>query len=502
MFTYDGSSSAAGLHIYLNGYQVPTTKVYDNLQNSIRNIDSYLKPKPTPIRVGRSYRFALDIGLFKGAIDEVRVYERRLTGLEVAGVAGYAFWEEKPYQKLEEDEKKMIAEYDLYQSPEFKRHLARLTELREQEQAIMDTIPQVMVMEEMDPPRKTYVLDRGVYDAPTEEVLPGTLTQVLPFAEHLPNNRLGLTQWLLNPENPLTARVIVNRFWYLFFGRGLVGTLDDFGNQGDLPSHPKLLDWLATEFIASGWDVKALLRLIATSATYQQSSKASQELLEKDPDNILLARGPRYKLPAEMIRDNALVASGLLVDKIGGPSVKTYQPEGLWGKTHFSRLLDDYQADSGEKLYRRSLYTFIRRTAPPPTMTTFDASDRSMCIVRRQVTDTPLQSLLLLNETQMIECARLIAERAIKEGGQTTPEQLDYVFRLLTSRHLEAKELGILQELYQEEYKKYSQDPKAASELLAVGEYPRDTQLELPKVAALTVASNIMMNYDEVYIKR
>ena len=502
MFTYDGSSRAAGLDIYLNGHQVPTTTVYDNLQNSIRNIDNYLRPKPSPIRVGRSHRFALDIGLFKGAIDEVRVYQRRLTALEVAGVAGNAFWELKPYEQMHEAERNLLSEYDLYRKPHFQKSLIQLTALREKEQAIMDTIPEIMVMEEMDPPRKTYVLDRGVYDAPTEEVTPGTPADVLPFAEELPQNRLGLARWLLNPENPLTARVIVNRFWYLFFGRGFVGTLEDFGNQGNLPSHPELLDWLAVEFVESGWDVKALIRLMVTSATYRQSSKASKELMEKDPGNTLLARGPRYKLPAEMIRDNALVASGLLVDKIGGPSVKTYQPEGLWSKTHFSKLLVDYQADSGDKLYRRSLYTFIRRTAPPPTMTTLDASDRSMCIVRRQVTDTPLQSLLLLNETQMIECARLIAERAIKESGETTPEQLDYAFRLLTSRHLTSKELPVWQGLYDEEYEKYSANPTGAKELLAVGEYPRDIHLELPKLAALTVVSNIMMNYDEVYTKR
>jgi len=502
MFTYDGSSKAAGINVYLNGRQESTTVVYDNLQNSIRNIDPFLNQKPSPIRVGRSYRSALDIGLFKGAIDEVRVYKRRLTALEVAGVAGHAFWEIKPYERLKQAEKNMLLEYQMYRNPRFQKSLTQLTQLRKKEQAIMDTIPEVMVMEEMDPPRKTYVLNRGVYDAPTDEVTPGTLADILPFQENLPQNRLGLTRWLLNPENPLTARVIVNRFWFMFFGRGLVATLEDFGNQGDLPTHPELLDWLAMEFVASGWNVKMLVRLIASSATYRQSSRANKELMEKDPENTLLARGPRYKLPAEMIRDNALVASGLLVDKIGGPSVKTYQPEGLWGKTHFSRLLVEYQPDSGDKLYRRSLYTFIRRTAPPPTMTTLDASDRSMCIVRRQVTDTPLQSLLLLNETQMIECARLIAERAIKKGGETTEEQLDYAFRLLTSRQLNSKELPILQELYQEEYKKYSKNPAGAKELLSVGEYPRDTNLELLQVAALTVVCNVMMNYDEVYTKR
>jgi hypothetical protein len=324
---------------------------------------------------------------------------------------------------------------------------------------------------------------------------------VLPF-EGFPQNRLGLSQWLFHPDNPLTARVAVNRYWYMFFGRGIVGTLEDFGNQGDLPTHPELLDWLALEFQNSGWDVKALVRLIVTSATYRQSSVAPKELREKDPDNLLLARGPSYRLPAEMIRDNALAASGLLVKKVGGPSVKTYQPEGLWSKTHFSRLLVNYEHDEGEKLYRRSMYTFIRRTAPPPSMTVLDASDRNMCIVRRQRTSTPLQALLLLNEPQMVEAARLIAERVYKEGGESSDEKLNFTFRLLTSRNLLGEELPLMRELYEQELQKYQEDETGAKELLAVGEYPRDQNLPLTQVAALTAVTNIMMNYDEVYTKR
>lgn len=503
MFTYDGSSRASGIKIYINGKLAPVQVEYDRLYKSIRTIDDTLKVEPQPIRVGRSYRFALDIGLYKGAIDEIRVYDRMLTGLEVAGVAGKRFWENTPYEKLSQEEQNLLAAYYLHhQDRKYHQISQELSALRKEEHATLDTVPEIMVMREMNPPRKTYVLNRGVYDAPTEEVQPGTLSDVLPFSEELPSNRLGLARWMLDPENPLTARVIVNRYWHLLFGRGIVGTLEDFGNQGDMPTHPELLDWLAVEFIDSGWDVKALLRLIVTSATYRQSSKANKELMEKDPKNELLARGPRHKLPAEMIRDNALVASGLLVNKIGGPSVKTYQPEGLWSKTHFSRLLVNYEADKGDKLYRRSLYTFIRRTAPPPTMTVLDASDRSMCIVRRQTTSTPLQSLLLLNEPQMIEAARLIAERAIKEGGKHIDSQLNHAFRLLTSRKMNEEELALMQELYEEEYEKYSDDHAGAKALLEVGDYPRDKNLELPKVAALAVVSNIMMNYDEVYTKR
>lgn len=503
MFTYDGSSKASGIRVYINGKRAPVYVHYDRLYKSIRTIDDTLIVKPRPIRVGRSYQGDLDIGLFEGAIDEIRIYDRLLTGLEVAGVFGNLFWEEATYEPLDQEEQALVSAYALqYYDPEYQAIAQVLKTLREEEHAALDTVPEIMVMREKDPPRKTYVLDRGMYDAPKEEVQPGTLSDILVFSEEFPSNRLGLAQWLLSPENPLTARVIVNRYWHLFFGRGIVSTLEDFGNQGDLPTHPELLDWLAVEFIASGWDVKALLRLIVTSATYRQSSQASKELREKDPKNELLARGPRHRLPAEMIRDNALAASGLLVDKIGGPSVKTYQPEGLWSKTHFSRLLVHYEPDQGEKLYRRSMYTFIRRTAPPPTMTVLDASDRSMCMVRRQTTSTPLQALLLLNEPQMIEASRLLAERVLKEGGESIEDQLNYAFRLLTSRKLDAQELPLMRALYQEEYEKYLTDQAGAKELLQVGDYPRDASLALPQVAALTVVANLMMNYDEVYTKR
>lgn len=503
MFTYDGSSQAAGIQVYINGKSAPVLVHYDRLYKSIRTIDDTLKVEARAVRVGRSYQGALDIGLFEGAIDEIRIYDRMLTGLEVAGVAGNRFWENVAYEQLGQEEQALLSSYYLHhQDPDYRKLSQALKALREEEHATLDTVPEIMVMREKDPPRKTYVLDRGMYDAPKEEVQPGTLSDVLPFSSALPPNRLGLARWLLHPENPLTARVIVNRYWHLLFGRGIVSTLEDFGNQGDLPSHPELLDWLAVEFMASGWDVKALLRLIVTSATYCQSSAASKALMEKDPKNELLARGPRHRLPAEMIRDNALVASGLLVDKIGGPSVKTYQPEGLWSKTHFSRLLVNYEPDRGEKLYRRSMYTFIRRTAPPPTMTVLDATDRSMCIVRRQTTSTPMQSLLLLNEPQLIEASRLIAERVIKEGGESIEEQINHAFRLLTSRKLREEEMPLMVELYQQEYEKYSEDEAGATALLQVGDYLRDSSLETAKVAALTVVANIMMNYDEVYTKR
>ena len=502
MFTYDGSSQAKGIKIYIDGELAPVKILYNRLYKSIRTIDDTLRHVPKPIKVGRSHRFALDIGLFQGAIDEVRLYNRQLSGLEVAGIVGDTFWVDKSHNQLNEQQQALLTEYYLLNDePKYQELLADLTKLRQAELATLDTVPEIMVMREMNPPRKTYLLDRGMYDAPTEEVQPGTLADVLPFTNEYPPNRLGLAQWMLNPENPLTARVTVNRFWHMFFGRGIVASLEDFGNQGDLPSHPKLLDWLAVEFINSGWNTKALLRLIVTSATYRQSSVAHDDLRKKDPENILLARGPSYRLPAEMIRDNALSAAGLLVQKIGGPSVRTYQPEGLWDKTHFSRLLTKYEPDKGDKLYRRSMYTFVRRTAPPPTMTVLDASDRGMCIVRRQRTSTPLQALLLLNEPQLLEASRLIAERSIKKN-ETKKDQINQIFRLLTSRNLNDKELPLLVELYEQELTKYKSQPEKAQALLTVGDYPYDESVELPELAALAVVTNIIMNYDEVYTKR
>ncbi|MDF9800278.1 hypothetical protein OKW21_005541 [Catalinimonas alkaloidigena] len=497
MFTYDGSSKAEGIKVYVDGKASGLQTHYSRLYKSIRTIDDTLKVEAQAVRVGRSYRGALDVGLYEGAVDEIRIYQRKLSGLEVASIAGINLWEGSDQEAQALQSEYILQNHD----PRYRHILNELNRLRREEHATLDTVPEVMVMREKHPPRKTYVLDRGMYDAPREEVQAGAIARALPF-EGFPPNRLGLAQWMLHPDNPLTARVAVNRYWHMFFGRGIVASLEDFGNQGDLPTHPQLLDWLALEFVNADWDVKALLRLIATSATYRQTSVASKELRERDPDNLLLARGPSHRLPAEMIRDNALAASGLLVDKIGGPSVKTYQPEGLWSKTHFSRLLVDYEPDQEDKLYRRSMYTFIRRTAPPPSMMVMDASDRNMCIVRRQRTSTPLQALLLLNEPQMIEAARLVAERVIREGGESSDAQLNLAFRLLSSRDLKQEELSLMRELYRQELLKYQEDKAGAEELLQVGDYRRDTSLPTAEVAALTAVTNIMMNYDEIYTKR
>jgi len=389
------------------------------------------------------------------------------------------------------------------QQPDYLANLQQLQKLRNAELGIMDTITELMVMKEMPAPRPTYVLDRGIYDAHLEQVFPNTPTAINPFAEAYEKNRLGLAAWLVSDENPLTARVAVNRYWQMLFGRGIVGTSDDFGNQGDLPTHPELLDWLAVDFRENGWDVRRLLKQMVMSATYQQQSVATPEKREKDPDNLWLARGPKHRLPAEMIRDNALLAAGLLVKKIGGPSVKPFQPKGLWSeKASFSRKLHYYLQDSGESLYRRSMYTFIRRSQPPPNLAVFDQPNRNYCVIKRQNTNTPLQALVLLNDPQFVEASRLVAERMQREGGPDLASKLDYGFQLLTSRQLKTAEKEIFKSLYQEEFNKFSQQKEAADSLLAVGDYPASDSLDKINTAALTVVASLMMNHDESYMKR
>ena len=287
-------------------------------------------------------------------------------------------------------------------------------DLRAERDRMIDSFPTVMVMQDSPTPRETHVLLRGAYDRPGERVDPGVPSVLPPLPSGAPQNRLGLAKWLVDPSNPLTARVAVNRFWQNLFGVGLVKTVEDFGSQGEWPSHPELLDWLATEFVRTGWDMKAIQKTIVMSATYRQESKVTPELLQRDPENRLLARGPRVRLPAEMVRDQALAISGLLVDKIGGPSVKPYQPAGLWKELSGG---DDYKPDTGEGLHRRSLYTYWKRTAPPPMMMNFDAAGRETCVVRELRTNTPLQALNLMNDVTYLEAARKMAERMMREGG-------------------------------------------------------------------------------------
>ena len=321
----------------------------------------------------------------------------------------------------------------------------------------------------------------------------------MPFPAGLPRNRLGLAQWMIDRRNPLTARVAVNQVWKIHFGRGLVAKVENLGSQGDLPAYPELLDWLAGKFMDSGWNRKLLHKLIVTSATYRQVSRASAELLARDPENRLLARGPQHRLSAEQIRDNALAASGLLVRKIGGPSVKPYQPAGLWEESGTNKT---YQQDKGEALYRRSLYTFWRRTSPPPSMLSFDAMSRESCIARRETTSTPLQSLVLLNDPQFVEAARMMAERVVRQRGADLDGRIEDVFRMLTSRRPKAPERGVMRRLYQEQLKYFMAHPESAEKYLATGEHPRDIGLPAAELAATAVLAGTLMNHDEFVMKR
>ena len=429
-FTYDGSGRAKGLQLYLNGVPVAMHTHFDRLSKSIFPINSNHTRSDRALRVAKSYRgFTGDNGIYLGALDEIGLYPTELSALEIWKLADRATPVPDSVFQHHHNLKQISQRRDL---------LNKRRQLHSRRISILDTLSEVMVMEEMPQSRPMFVHDRGQYDLPTEQVEGATPNAILPFPDHLPKNRLGLAQWLTDPQNPLTSRVTVNRYWQMLFGQGLVATPQDMGSQGTLPTHPQLLDALAFRFVDRGWNVKDLLKFMVMSATYRQDSKMRKELQEKDPNNLLLARGPSYRLPAEMIRDNALVASGLLDRQIGGPSVKPYQPEGLWiDKGSFSPKLLRYKADTLDGMHRRSLYTFIRRTSPPPSMQAFDAPTRSICTVQRQTTNTPMQALVLLNDPQFVEAAKKMGERIIKEGRESLKDQLQLGFRLATGKECE-----------------------------------------------------------------
>ena len=367
----------------------------------------------------------------------------------------------------------------------------------------MEPVIEVMVMEEMKKPRDNYLLNRGSYLEPSHKVGTDVPENLPKMDSSLPKNRLGLAKWLFSNENPLTSRVTVNRYWQMIFGFGLVRTPEDFGVQGMLPSHPELLDWLSIYLINNNWNIKKLIKLMVMSHVYQQKSNSNDKLNEIDPNNFFLARSNSYKLPAEIIRDNALASSGLLVKKVGGPSVKPYQPDGLWlEKNSFSADLYNYKKNSGDSLYRRGMYTFIKRTSPPPSMIALDGTSREVCTVRREKTNTPLQALVLMNDPQFFEASRILAERIQKEGGENYLDQIKYGFRLAISRNPKDEELKILKELYESQLKFYKSNPKMTNQILKVGDKKFDRSLNKYRTAALTMVSNTILNHDETYLKR
>jgi hypothetical protein len=333
---------------------------------------------------------------------------------------------------------------------------------------------------------------KGAYLSKGDRIEAGVPASLHPLPENVLPNRLALARWLVDEENPLVARVTVNRLWEQVFGRGIVETAEDFGTKGEKPTHPELLDWLATEFVSQGWSLKAILRVIVTSATYRQSSQTSPELLERDPYNKLLDRGPRFRMEAEMIRDTALAASGLLSTKMGGPSVFPYQPEGIWSLPYNP---DKWVTEEGENRYRRGIYTFWRRTVPYPSFISYDATSREFCTVRRIRTSTPLQALTSLNDPAFFDAARAMARRLIRDGGPDAQSRIRYGYQLCTARKPDHLALGALMELYQQELNRYSRDLRAANQV--TGARPENPErMELSELAALTVISNVLFNMD------
>jgi len=385
-------------------------------------------------------------------------------------------------------------------SADFKKLFEDMDKWREEDGAIERAIPLTMVAKEMEKPRETFMLIRGEYDKRGDKVEPGVPAILPPLPAGAPTNRLGLAKWLMDPSHPLTARVTVNRFWQQYFGVGFVKTTEDFGVQGENPSHPELLDWLSTEFIRTGWDVKQLQRLIVTSATYRQVSKTSPELRGRDPENRLLARGPRFRVDGEVVRDTALAVSGLLVEKRGGRSVKPYEPGGLWEAVSFNNS-QKYVPDKGDAQYRRSLYTHWKRQSPPPNMLIFDAPTREYCVVKRPRTNTPLQALALMNDLQFVEASRAFAQRILTEGGKGANERLAFAFRSATSRKPGSDEIKVLKEVLDRQLAEFNKDKEAAGKLLGVGSFKANESVNSTELAAWTTVASMVLNLDETVTK-
>ncbi|MEX0904244.1 MAG: DUF1553 domain-containing protein [Balneolaceae bacterium] len=503
--SYDGSSKAEGINIYINGEKQSLHTEHDNLfKNIVIPEDAWYSGQNFLVGHRNSFEDLRYEGL---KLDDIKIFEWQLSSAEALVLANRTNevqeWLAFGDEQLPESQKEILFEhYLLHEDAQTEAWFNRIRDLREELSAVTDSVREVMVMEERLNPRTSYIRERGLYSQLGEEVEPGVPASILEFPEEFPQNRLGLARWILHPNNPLTARVLVNRYWQMLFGTGLVDTPDDFGNQGSMPTHLELLDWLAVEFRQGGWDVKSLLKTIVMSATYRQSSKTTPMMRQEDPVNRLLARGPRYRMTAEMIRDNALAASGLLVGKIGGPSVFPYQPKGLWAETTSGRHLTEYTPDEGEGLYRRSLYTFWKRTSPPPGMTTFDAAMRTHPVAGREATSTPLQALHTLNDPIYMEASRKLAERMMKEGGEAIEDQVTFAFRVVTSRSPNDREITRLADLYEQEYIIYQEEPSLADELLSVGESPVDSELDSAELAARTIIASAIFNLDETLSKK
>jgi hypothetical protein len=493
--SYDGSGKASGVKVYINGQLMATEITADALKHTIRT--------NVPLKIGQRHTSA---GVDGAQIQDVRLYERVLSAEEIAHLAKgtRAAWlvSQKSGSLNPADKDELFTWWLTGADAEYGNLAQNLTKLQNEENTIRarGTIAHV-ANEKMSSPM-AYVLFRGEYDKRRDKVEPKTPSILPPMPASLPKNRLGFAKWLLMPEHPLTTRVTVNRFWQEVFGTGIVKTSGDFGVSGELPVHPELLDWLAIEFREKGWDIKRFYKLMVTSATYRQASITTPEKRLKDPQNRLLSRGPRFRMDAEMVRDYALSASGLLVSKLGGPSVKPYQPDGVWeAVAMIGSNTRDYKRDSGESLYRRSMYTFWKRSAPPASLDIFNAPSREVCTVRRERTNTPLQALVTLNDEQMIEAARHLAQKTLKEGGATATSRINFLSQHLLARTFKPQEMSIVTKSLNALGTYYKANPKEAKALIMVGESKADSTLEPERLAAYTMLTNQLMNLDEVLNK-
>ncbi len=484
-FTWDGNGKAA---LSIDGEPAAADILENNLTGPFQST--------APIRI-KGYR---------GSLDDIRFYTRPITAMEINTLAVHmpaaALLDVQPARRDKDQNNRLREYFPTRAAPEpIRKQHAELAALEKRKAEMERAIPTSMVMQEMDKPRETFILARGDYRNKTEKVTAAVPAALPPLPAGAPANRLSLAHWIVDPSNPLTARVAVNRYWQTYFGTGIVKTAEDFGSQGEAPSHRQLLDWLATEFVSTGWDVKAMQRLIVTSATYRQSSKVPAGIHERDPENRLLSHMSRFRLPAELVRDNALAASGLLTAAIGGPSVFPYQPPGLWEEMAFHGIYSAqaYTPSTGADLYRRSMYTFWKRTVPPAALSTFDAPDREKCTARRAITNTPLQALVLMNDPTYVEASRKLAERAITES--TPPKRIVWLFRQITLRDPTAKETTVLLNLARNQSAHYTAQPDAAKQLLAVGASPVNKALNRSELAAWTNVASVILSLDESITK-
>ncbi len=486
--TSDGSSRAAGLKLFVNGRPAEVEVLKDSLTKEITGGGG------DTIALGERFR---DRGFKNGMVDDFRVFTRALSALEALGTyeepAALALLS-KPEQALRPTEREMLFDYFLAVSDtDWRAHLMTLRNVRAQLGKDAEGIKEIMVMRELSSPKPAYVLGRGEYNQHRDPVGAGVPAVLPPLPKSAPANRLGLAMWLTDPSHPLFARVTVNRFWLGLFGRGLVKTTEDFGNQGARPLYPEVLDWLAYRFMQSGWDTKALFKAMVMSHTYRQRSMADEKTMADDPDNESLARGPRFRLPAEMIRDNALSAAGLLSERIGGPPVNPYE---------MSEAFKPAKASAADGVYRRSLYTAWRRTSPPPAMLTFDAPQRAVCASKRERTDSPLQALILLNGVQYVEAARVLGESLHRETKGDVTAMIDQGFLRCLSRKPDSREVEILRQLYGEQLTHFLSRPGEAESLLKIGHAPRVASIPAPEAAAATMMAQALLNHDASVVKR